>query len=521
MTFKHPLMKPNRISGLIFTALLCAFSGSAFSQSESAQDSISITPDNQVVAMLDSLLYSGYCNKHCFSSDTAVLNIYGYKSDSIPSFSEEVLRERLEQLDRLTPMEITYNRDVHNFIDLYANKKRILTSRVLGLSELYFPMFEELFDKYEIPYEMRYLAVVESALNPSAKSWAGAVGIWQFMYPTGRMFDLRVSSYYDERMDPYKATEAACKYLKYLHGLYDDWNLALAAYNSGPGNVNKAIRRSGGKKDFWEIQKRLPRETQSYIPAFIAVNYVMNYAKEHNLYPIAPDMTYFQTDTLYITKELKFDQISAFTGVSVEDLSLLNPSYRRNLIPQDGYRHMLRLPYEAIGLFIENEDKIYDYKEDEPQAVDGYITREEMIHYRVRRGDVLGVIAERHGVGLSQLRSWNGIRGNMIREGQRLVIYKETKIKVDSEEKTEKVAEEKAEPKKTPQSKEKESEKITTQTLDTEVSDFKYHTVQQGDTLWDIANKYDGVTVDDIKRLNGTVNVKKLKLGQKIKIQKI
>ncbi|MFZ6050699.1 lytic transglycosylase domain-containing protein [Halocola ammonii] len=513
-------MKLRFIPGIIFSITLALLSTDLRAQEESNEDSLTIAPDDPVVAMLDSLLYSGYCNANCFSADTGVLNVYGYAPDSVPEFSEEVLRQRLEELNRLTPMEITYNRDVHNFINLYANKKRILTSRALGLSELYFPMFEELFDRYDIPYEMRYLAVVESALNPRAKSWAGAVGIWQFMYSTGKMYDLRVSSYYDERMDPYQATEAACKYLKYLHSLYDDWNLALAAYNSGPGNVNKAIRRSGGKKDFWEIQKRLPRETQSYVPAFIAVNYVMHYASEHNLYPIPPDMSYFETDTIYITKELKFDQIEAFTDVSEETLAMLNPSFRRNVIPQDGYRHILRLPYDAVGDFIANEEEIYKYNEDEPQAVDGYITREEMIYHRVRSGDVLGVIAERYGVGLSELRSWNGIRGNMIRAGDRLVIYKETKIKVEDARSEEKEESEATTENKT-STEEKTSEKNTVQAEVDDPSQFKYHTVQQGDTLWDIANKYDGVTVNDLKRLNGAVNTKRLKLGQKIKIQKI
>ena len=517
-------MKLRFFSGIILTIFLSVTTTGIFAQSENEGDTLHIAADDPVVAMLDSLLYSGYCNINCFSADTGLLNIHGYAPDSIPEFSEEVIRKRLEMLDRLTPMELSYNRDVHNFINLYANKKRILTSRVLGLSEMYFPMFEELFDKYEIPYEMRYLAIVESALNPQAKSWAGATGIWQFMYPTGKMYGLRVSSYYDERMDPYQATEAACKYLSYLHGLYDDWNLALAAYNSGPGNVNKAIRRSGGgKKDFWEIQQRLPRETQSYIPAFIAVNYVMAFAAEHNLYPIEPSMTYFQTDTLYITRELKFDQIEAFTSVDEETLAFLNPSFRRNVIPQDGHRHILRLPYEAIGEFIANEEEIYNYNEGEPQAVDGYITQEEVLYHRVRNGDVLGVIAEKYGVGLSQLRSWNGIRGNMIRVGERLVIYKETRIKAETvkKSKADKAEESEATAENKASEEEEFSEKNTVQTDERDPVDFKYHTVQRGDTLWDIANKYDGVTVDDLKKLNGTVNTKKLKLGQKIKIQKI
>lgn len=513
-------MKLRIFSGITFLSIFFCSTFGILAQSEGENDTLEIAPDDPVVAMLDSLLYSGYCNSNCFSADTGILNVNGYAPDSIPEFSEEVIRKRLEELDRLTPMEITYNRDVHNFILLYANKKRILTSRAMGLGEMYFPMFEELFDKYEIPYEMRYLAVVESALNPQAKSWAGAVGLWQFMYSTGKMYDLRVSSYYDERMDPYQATEAACKYLNYLHSLYDDWNLALAAYNSGPGNVNKAIRRSGGKKDFWEIQQRLPRETQSYVPAFIAVNYVMAYASEHNLYPIPPDMTYFNTDTLYITKELKFDQIEAFTNVNEETLAFLNPSFRRNMIPQDGYRHILRLPYDAVGDFLANEEEIYKYNEDEPQAVDGYITREEVIYHRVRSGDVLGVIAERYGVGISELRSWNGIRGNMIRAGDRLVIYKETRIKVEDAEKTSAEKTEASAQINTPKE-EESSEKNTVQEEDLDPSDFKYHTVQRGDTLWDIANKYDGVTVDDLKKLNGAINTKKLKLGQKIKIQKI
>src|SRR5690606_15661137 len=289
-----------------------------------ADDPIASGLDEQYQALLRDAFF---CN-----TDTSCMNIYGFAPTEIPKYDDAVFMERVHQMDLQSPMEMRYNSHVQGFINLYVDRKRELSSRVLGMSDLYFPMIEEMLDRFDIPLEMKHLAIVESALNPQANSRAGAKGLWQFMYATGKMFDLNVTSYEDDRFDPYKSTIAACHYLKSLHNLYGDWNLVLAAYNSGPGNVNKAIRRSGGKKDYWEIRHFLPRETRGYVPAFIAVNYMMNYAKEHHIYPKMAPLTNTLVDTVHIKRSMSFTQISNYIDISEELLAELNPMYKLKFI---------------------------------------------------------------------------------------------------------------------------------------------------------------------------------------------
>lgn len=413
-------------------------------------------------------------------------------------------------MNEATPLNLDYNRYVKGFISLYVDRRRDLTSRVLGLAELYYPMFEEKLDQFDIPLELKHLAVVESALNATARSRVGASGLWQFMYNTGRIYGLEVDSYVDDRSDPYKSTIAACRYMRYLYGIYGDWNMVLAAYNSGPGNVNKAIRRSGGKRDYWGIRDYLPRETRSYVPAFIAVNYVMNYAAEHNIYAVKPEFLYAQVDTIQVCKKATFDQIAHFTGMTIDELELLNPSLKRNIIPQSARCRTLYLPVEAVGLFLANEDSLYNFNEAAPQPVDGFVVEDIINHYTVRRGDVLGLIAQRNGVGVSDLRAWNNIRGNTIHPGQKLVIKKTIKTKVGEETLAEK-------PKPTVKKQDSAATNGTKSDGNSPV-DQKYHTVQSGDTLWDIAKMYPGITVNDIKTANSNLNYNRLKPGQKIKI---
>src|SRR5690606_35823122 len=253
-------------------------------------------------------------------------------ADSTLPLYDSILEARLKTINDATPIEMEYNQYVKAFINLYVNKKRDLSSIVLGIAPRYFPMFEEVLDRYNMPLELKYLAIVESALNPSAQSWVGAKGLWQFMYRTGKMYDLQVTSFYDERMDPYKSTVAACNYMMDLYKMYDDWNLVLAAYNSGPGNVNRAIRRSGGFKDYWKIRPFLPRETRGYVPAFIAVNYMMNYAEEHHIYPKMAPLTNTLVDTVHIKRSMSFTQISNYIDISEELLAELNPMYKLKFI---------------------------------------------------------------------------------------------------------------------------------------------------------------------------------------------
>jgi len=447
-----------------------------------------------------------------FSSDSVALNVHDFPFDSIPAYADSTYENRIGKLDEATPMDLTYNKYVRAYLNVYIERRRDITEQVLGLAALYYPLFEEHLDKFDMPLELKHLAVVESALNPAARSPVGATGLWQFMYSTGRIYGLEVNSFVDERRDPIKSTEAACRYMKYLYDRYGDWNLVLAAYNSGPGNVNKAIRRSGGRRDYWEIRRYLPRETRGYVPAFIAVNYVMNYAAEHNLYPIAPPKIHSELDTLRICRRTTFDQIARFTGTSLEELEFFNPTMKRNIIPKTDKCHTLYLPVEAAGLFLVNEDSLYNFNPDAPQAVDGYIVEDIVETYTVRSGDVLGVIAERYGVSLSHLREWNHIRGNRIYPGQRLEIHKTIRTKVGEE------TAKKEDPKSSPPETEKAEEETQSADKDESAEDMRYHVVQRGDTLWDIAKLYPGVSINDIKSANTNIDYRRLKPGQKIKI---
>src|SRR5690554_4189690 len=280
--------------------------------------------------------------------------------------SSELLKERLRLLDEKSVFNIEHNQAIENTIKSYIKNRKRSYERLAALSEYYFPLFEEKLAKYNIPLELKYLAIVESALNPRAVSRMGAGGLWQFMLPTGRAFNLNVDSYVDERYDPIKATEAACQYLLSLHKMYGDWDLALAAYNAGPGNVNKAIRRSGGMKNYWNIRKNLPRETQGYVPAFIATMYAFEYQKEHNIVPVKATIQRIETDTIYLKRKMSFKQISDFVDISVDEIRFMNPSYKLDIIPYSSEKpNYVRLPIDRVGLFVSNEDKIYAYVDSE------------------------------------------------------------------------------------------------------------------------------------------------------------
>jgi len=344
--------------------------------------------------------------------------------------------------------------------------------------------------------EIKYLAIVESALNPRAKSRVGATGLWQFMYGTGKMYGLDVSSYVDERSDPIKATTAACKYLAKLYDIFGDWDLALAAYNSGPGNVNKAIRRSGGYKNYWNIRRNLPRETAGYVPAFIATMYLFEYAEEHGLKINKADRPYFETDTVQVKNLITFEQISKLVDVSIEELVVLNPSYKLNIIPKiPGKNYALRLPKSEIGKFVANEEAIYAYVEKEiktqEKPLPQLVTAQNRIRYKVRSGDYLGRIAERYGVRVSQIKQWNGLRSNDLRVGQRLTIFPRRPVVAAAPVK-------------------KTDKAVTSSTL-------KVHTVQKGDSLWTISQKYPGISMDNLREWNG-IRGNTLQLGTKLKL---
>lgn len=516
--------------------------------------------DTPIVSMLDSLAHITYFRDYYLNTDTAALNIYGFSPDEVPVYPDSVYAMRLAALNSHTPLDIEYNDDVKRFIHLYSVDRRSLTSRMLGLAEIYFPLFEEQLDRYGLPLELKYLAIVESALNPTAGSRAGAKGIWQFMYGTGKAYGLNVTSYVDERFDTYKATVAACQHMKDLYQMYEDWFLVMAAYNAGAGNVNKAMRRAGHIKNYWAIQPFLPRETRGYVPAFIAVYYVMNHAAEHNLYPIHPGILYDGIDTVMVQDVLSFDQISEMLEVPIEDIEFLNPAYKEGVFPAiEGEKHVLRLPKEYIGDFINNEDTLYRYRtkkgiEREKLLAEVKRARERKFHI-VRSGENLGLIAQRYRCNVSDLKRWNGLRGTVIYPGQRLVVFapssiayaqsnytptgNETVHRVQRGEtlgliasrynctvtdlkywnnlRSSTIYPDQNLYVKNPQTASSQSQSIP---QSEEKDGYILHTIQPGETLWDIARFYDGVTVSQIKSLNNIINVRKLKPGQQIKISK-
>ncbi len=463
---------------------------------ETANDSLTMQPDDPILEALDNLVQLSYFEKGNIAWDTLKLNIYNFPSDSVPWYDDKIFSDRLAKLDAQTPFNLTYNEKVKAFINLYAVRKKDLTSRIMGLSYLYFTMFEEELDRQDLPIEFKYLAVVESALNPAIKSRAGAMGLWQFMYHTGKIYHLNVTSYIDERKDPYKSTVAACGYFKFLYNIYGNWELVMAAYNCGPGNVNKAIRRSGGKKDYWEIYPYLPRETRGYVPAFIAVNYIMNYAAEHNIYPVQPKIISHEIDTVHVERQMSFEQLSATLGISVEDIAYLNPCYKKNVIPYFDKPQALCLPKDKVAMFLNNEQIVYNYiKAQQDSAAAGLIPVEIRKVHIVKRNENIGAVAKKYGCTVTEIKDWNGLRSARIHAGQRLEIYVMEKINA-----TETTAN-------------SENTSIKEQNPKTE----NFYIVQSGDTLWLIA-KNNGTTVSKLKELNSDIDYDKLKPGAKIKI---
>jgi len=435
----------------------------------------------------DTICYLGDDDKSYFETD-------------IP---DSIFKERIEKIS--TPINVVYNANVQKYLDKYVKRGHRLAPKLLGLSHQYFHMFEEKLDAYGIPLELKYLAVIESALNPKAKSPAGAVGLWQFMYKTGLNMGLEITSFIDERMDPEKSTDAACRYLKLLHATYNDWTLALAAYNAGPGRINGAMKRSG-KSTYWEIYPYLPEETRNYVPGFIAMMYMFEYHDLHNFKP--EKIEFFEdVDTVMVREQLHFAQLDSVLGIPVEETRELNPQYKLDIVPATSKSYPLKMQRKYISSFIELEDSIYHFQDSvmfNKQKVDQAIASSRYpvptgqpagttaTTYTVKSGDVLGTIAQRYGVTVSNLKNWNGLYSDRLQIGQKLKIYTRG----------------------TPTTKTSSSSKP--QKLDPA---YEYYTVQQGDTPEKIAAKYNGVSSSDIIRLNG-IDPSKLRIGQKLKIRK-
>ncbi|MEX2593887.1 MAG: LysM peptidoglycan-binding domain-containing protein [Anditalea sp.] len=420
-----------------------------------------------------------------------------YDFEHIPDFTYDEVKQRVDEMS--TEMSFELNETIFSFINYFTVRNRDYSRMVLARKDIYLPLFEEALKKHQMPDDIKYLAIIESGLNPRARSRVGAMGLWQFMPATGREYKLFVNNLVDDRMDPELATEAALKYLKALHRMFGDWEVALAAYNCGPGNVRKAIRRSGGKKTFWGIYNHLPRETRSYIPQFQAIMYVLRYAEEHNLILEEPTfpMTY---EKVIFEKELDLEHFAEISGICIEDLEQLNPSILDGKVPSSHTHYGLRIPKAKARFFAENKEWIVDSlgQKASKLVAESIEVREKPDHqlsgkitYRIRPGDALGTIAQRYNTTIANLKEWNGLRSNTIKAGQELSIYPRNAdfgANVVSNS--------------TDQAKKNNAES-------------KIYTVQPGDSLWLISRRMEGITIDQIKKLNNLSN-NKIKPGQKL-----
>jgi membrane-bound lytic murein transglycosylase D len=350
-------------------------------------------------------------------------NHEGYLTLTSPSDSDYI--KRLSNLPCI--MELPYNATVRKCIDLYTERRRSLVEYMLGLESVYFPMIEETLDKYGLPLELKHLTIIESALNPTALSRAGASGLWQFMLPTAKLYGLEINTLVDERLDPAKATDAACRFMKDLYDIYKDWTLVIAAYNCGGGNVNKAIRRAKGKTDFWEIYPYLPRETRTYVPFFIAANYVMNYYAFHQLYPVQVTMS--ATDTIMVNRSIHFEQIATVLNIDKEEIKALNPQYKREIIPGNFKPQVLKLPAVQAYAFVEHEDEIANYNTEvffpkKENVIAATNTKEKIVHV-VKKGETLVKIGSLYGVSVANIRKWNnlGRKSRVVSVGRKLTLY--------------------------------------------------------------------------------------------------
>jgi membrane-bound lytic murein transglycosylase D len=476
---------------------------------------------------VDSLLNGFYIKESLKNNPLDLANL---EESTIPTFSDDVYKKRLESIPSVAGL--SYNNIVKRYIEVYTVKRRKQVEIMLGLAEHYFPIFDDIFDYYGVPNEMKYMSIIESGLNPKAYSRARAVGLWQFMYGTGRVYGLEINSLVDERRDPIKSTHAAAKYISDLHKMYGDWLLALAAYNCGPGNVNKAIRRSGGKKNFWEIYYYLPRETRGHVPAFIAATYTMNFYKEHKIIPAKIELP-LTTDTLMVNKKLHLKQVSEVLDIPIKQLEDLNPQYRYDIIPGHIKNYALRLPEKKVLAFIDLQDSIYAYKDsiyfNENVAAKPTYTRNEPLApsadyiklvYTVKSGDAVGLIADWYDVRSSDLRYWNNINRNLIRSGQKLVVYKHKNVASKYKDINDiSYAEKQARNGKTVSSSAHKTAPI--KYVELKEGEYTVYTVRSGDTLWEIAKQYPGVTDTDIMRWNNISDAGNIRPGQKLKIKKL
>ena len=449
-----------------------------------------------ILFILSTIIFNAQNANSVVTSDIAyALNSTNFENINIQYnstnevFSSEILKKRLNELNNKTPFNVEYNATVERFIRLYLKTRKSDISNLMDKAQYYFPIFEEHLDKFDLPLEIKYLAVIESALDPNARSVAGAKGLWQIMYHTGKEYDLKVSSYIDERSDPIKATQAACKYLQYLYNRFNDWDLALAAYNAGPGNVSKAIRRSGGLRNYWNIRQYLPKETSSYLPAFYATYYLFEYGEQHQIYPKNIEITYNDVDTVQITKKTTFSEIKKRISIDENLLKFLNPQYRLGIIPiKNSENHVLTLPKSYIDKFVLSEQN-KNWTELKTPIIEkpNYVVSNYRNSYVVENGDNLNKIAKKFNISITQLKNWNGLQTDYLIEGQSLVVIK------NDIQKSHTIAE-------------------------TSIKNFNTYLVQEGDSLWLISKKFPNITINQIRNWNNIWGVNYLKPGTELKI---
>lgn len=503
-------------------------------------DSIAADVD-PLIGQLDSMSGSLFTRDKFFVNDDELLQSIYMPAELIPRYSDAEIKEKLELMPNEVPM--IFNNQVKQFIELFAYKRRALMARCLSNSQVYFPIFEQILDRKGLPIELKYLPVVESAFNPIAVSSAGATGLWQLMYGTGKLMGLDVNSYVDERRDPVKSTQAAVNYLKKLYDMYGDWHLVLAAYNSGPGNVNKAIARAGGTKNFWTIMRYLPAETRSYVPLYIAAVYVMNYHQDFNLYSAEPRMDLYTIDTVMITSKVSLSHISSVLGISEDELQFLNPSIKKGIVPYTQNGFPLNLPINYFALFEAKKAEVMADSSADVINAAPVVSVPAVIYHKVKRNETLGGIAAKYHVSVASLKSWNHLHSSLINIGQNLKVTTRSPESTTAPGYTAVFAPrsfEKVRPdtiwngisKENPDAKQDvavdsvAADDSVTGEIQKEPSVEKldekcgciYHVVQPGDTLWNIAQKYDGITVEKLKADNREINSRPIKVGDILKI---
>lgn len=471
---------------------------------------------DDMASCVDSLWLKELSSLELFNNITADITKFNFDEKVDYELSTDLLKERLKKLDAKSPFHIEYNPGLENLIKSFLKNRKRSFERLMAISEYYFPMFEEALAKQNVPLEIKYLAIVESALNPKAVSRVGATGLWQFMYQTGKQYNLHIDSYVDERSDPLKSSAAAAQYMNNMFRIFGDWDLVLASYNSGPGNVAKAIRRSGGRQNYWNIREYLPKETQGYVPAFLATMYIYEYHKEHGIKPEKALIKHFATDTVMVKKELSFKQLSDLLDVPVTLLQALNPSYKRDAVPAyDDKNHFLRLPQDKVALFTSNESKIYAYadyrsklrekpytrlansqqeKNDSEEQPTDLVSSTKTRYHKVRRGESLTGIASKYGVSLKSLKKWNNLRSNKVATGKNLKIVTQEQVAIKEQDTKHKQAHS------SPKKDEVAASTSADKKVDTQELAHEY-LVQPGDNLTAIA-RHHNVSVEDLKTWN-------------------